>query len=188
MSADEWAIVEETLMMAFPDTERNQWDPARSMRAYRVILGGVTPGAVLIALRKIALENGGKWRPSAGEILHVLGEDPERPTFEDMLAALKAACKYPRGVRRDARAEREHPLVAGFLLPRLERLAMLRIEDDEYGELRRRDLRREWDSWCEAQEGRERHVLAGGRRNELGRLDPLRALGIRPVAGELEQG
>ncbi|HEX7088708.1 MAG TPA: hypothetical protein VF192_01150 [Longimicrobiales bacterium] len=185
---DEWAIVEETLMLAFPDTERNRWDAESSMRSYRIIIGDVPPAAVLVALRRLALESEGKWRPSAGDILRVLNEDPERPTFEDMIAALKAACKYPAGGRREARAQREHALIAGFIVPRLERLVMLRLDDPEYGELRRKELRMEWDAFVEAQEGRERHLLAGGRRNELGRLEPLRALGLTPPAGELEAG
>lgn len=207
MEDREWTLIAGVLEECWP----GEWTE-RTGPAYRLLLDTYSPEAVVTALRKIALRPATfKRRPSAQDILSTLEEDPDRPTFEMMLEGLGRVLRA-RPVKRVFYAEeeedrlvsaeemkrravreasglaagKEHPLVASFILTRLDRLALLQLEDPDYGELRRKELREEWDRFVGAREGRERHLLAGGRRGELGRLEPLKAIGaVRP---ELEAG
>jgi hypothetical protein len=186
---------------AFPNTSRNVWDKEKSLAAYMTILSHVDPGAVLIAVRKLAITTGGKWRPSAGEILAELEEDPEQPTFEDLIDALwgslrvlKAlpprqgavtvwASEQERMVAQEAAVlqraeEKAHPLIVNFIAHYGVRKLLNTDIAGEYGWKRREEVQEAWERFVEQKEGVAAHQIAGGRRNEMGQLEPLKSLGL----------
>jgi hypothetical protein len=64
------------------------------------------------------------------------------------------------------------------------------LDDPDYGELRRKELRGGWDRHVEAFDGRNVALLAAGPRHAgLRQLDPLAALGLgREPVPALEEG
>jgi hypothetical protein len=75
------------------------------------------------------------------------------------------------------RAYALHPLLGDFVERYgVHRLRMLPVDDPDYGELRRRELREAWNRHREATEERDVAALASRRRGELRRFDPLRSL------------
>lgn len=201
---DEWeafcAIVEEAWPGEFDDSTAKAW---------RVLFRKVEPAVAVGGVERLMLE-GRKWRPSASEVLGEGRRDPSKPTFDEVLALLYGRggvfqAREPSGpyagvyeiaqARQAAREERLrglHPLVVAFVYRQgMERLATLPLNDEEYGELRRKELRGSWEEHCEAFDGREIAVLAAGgdRREGLRQLDPLAGLPgrLRPVPA-LESG
>jgi hypothetical protein len=195
---DEWdgfcALVDESWPGKFDD---------KAAQAWLILLDGVEPQAAVTALRRLLYE-GHRFRPSASEFFASLRSDPSRPTFAEAfrlifgpggaLAAEAPPGAYPTLTHRarakraaiDERVEGMHPLVGAFIRAQgVERLRGLGVNDPEYGEVRRRDLEREWNVFVEANDGREVAALTSGRDDvagELRRLDPLAMLpgGMRP--------
>lgn len=164
---------------------------------YRLLLDGVEPEAALTAVREIVLE-GKALRPKPGEIVARAKRDSSKPTFEEayrlifgpggVLAARPSVTRWrDEGHRRALcneaaarRAEALHPLVGSFVARQgLDRLRELPVDDPDYGEMRRRDLREAWERHVDASDGREVTALAAGTgRTGLRQLDPLTALGL----------
>lgn len=178
--------------------------------AYRVLLDGPDPDATVAALKRL-LHAGQRFRPSAAELLEEVHRDPGQPTFDEAFAlifgpggALHARPEQRTWAHQGERqrlftaAIRErlagmHPLVGAFgQRMGIDYLRELDINDPDYRELRRRDLRAAWDRHVEAFAHREVAALAAGEpRGELGlhRFDPLAALGVPAGAPrELEAG
>lgn len=202
------SIVEEAWPGEFDDAAAKAW---------RVLFDDVPPEAAIAGVKRLMLE-GRRFRPSASEVLGKGRNDPSKPTFDEayqlifgaggVLAAMRSSARQmptgpggypdPRAgalLARDAAIERArsfHPLIGAFVVRQgIDRLRTLPIDDPEYGELRRKDLREAWEAHVEAFDGREVAALAAGAsdRGELRALDPLAALpAFRPAAGELEAG
>lgn len=137
---------------------------------------------------------GEDWPPTAGQIAReyraadLPALQAGRPTFEEAYRLI-----YGRGglLSRSCDPDTIHPLVRSFAVRQgLDRLRVLPVEDPDYGELRRKELREQWDRHVEAMEGRELQVLSlpsAERGQGLRQLDPLSALGAHGPR-ELEAG
>lgn len=140
--------------------------------------------------------------PSAGELFRAARVDPALPTFDEALFLIRRAQRARATGLFTSEAQMlaaideaaleqlrriAHPLVVAFAERQgMRRLASLELDDPEYGELRRRELRDAWDRHLEACDGREVAAIAAGRRDGLQRLDPLAA--IAGPARELPAG
>lgn len=115
--------------------------------AYRTLLEGAEPEAILAAIR-VLVRRGGTFRPSVSEIAAELNSDPGRPTWSEAFRLLFGA----RGlltVRPEEsalrRAEDRHPLLAAFIRQEgYERLGQLPVHDPD-NPWCRKDLERAWD-------------------------------------------
>lgn len=202
-TSDQWAMFTSIVTRGFAAR-----DPftAEDSRVYRLLLDTVDPDAALQALREMVLE-GQALRPKPGEIVARCRRDPSIPTFEEayqlifgpggVLAARPGSAGpvtfNSEAERRAAsnqaaldRAQAFHPLVAMFVVRQgVGHLRGLGVDDPDYGELRRKELRESWDRHVEAMDGRDVAALAaGGDRSALGmrQFDPLAALGIEKPA------
>lgn len=166
---------------------------------------GLTAEQVLTAIR--TWPAGSDFPPSAPNLAAAARKDPSKPTFDEALELWRHALRawnLPltgnygseaemaklRKQRVLDRAAGMHPLVASFV----DRHGVYRLQDEvgeldgQYGAIRRQELEAAWQEHCDAFDGRETAALASGRRGEMGRLDPLSALGISAPAGQLEEG
>ena len=148
------------------------------LTAYRLLLDGYDEEQIAGALRTL-VARGQVFGPTPGELVEVMRHDPSRPTFTEAYRLIygRGGLLWTRGVRIDD----VHPLLQSFVgRYGLDRLRLLEVDHDDYGDLKRRELESQWDAHCEAMEGRDVAALALSRsdRGSLGRLDPLAALGI----------
>lgn len=147
-------------------------------KAWRIAMDGVPPDAAIAGLSGL-LQEGRRFRPSASELLAILRSDPSKPTFDEMLVLLRRAMKAAEPTERLAQA---HPLVLSFVERQgWDRLRTLPLDDPDWGEKTRRDLEGAWDRHCDAFDGREVAALSSGQRDGLRQLDPLAALGVKPL-------
>ena len=188
ITPDEWAslclLIEEGWPGEFGDAAEKAW---------RVLLDDYDADRVLRAVKAL-VARGGKFRPSVAEVVAEIRHDPSRPTFEEAYrliygrgGVLRARLPYAgpivdadarRGEAMRARMSEIHPLVAAFVDRfGLGRLRALAVDDPDYGELRRKELREAWDRHVEAVDGREIAQFASGRRDGLQAFDPLAVLG-----------
>lgn len=150
--------------------------PASVFTSWRVMLDDVDPGEAVSAVKRLAFA-GARFRPSLAELLSELRRDPSVPTFDEAFHLV-----FRRGGATRARELAEwrsnvHPLVASFVDRQgIERLRLLPVDDPEWGERHRRDLREAWERHVEAFDGREVAALASGDRRAPVRLDPLAAV------------
>lgn len=190
-------LLDEAWPGTFDDTAAGSW---------RTLLDTIEPGAAVEGMRRLLLE-GHRFRPSVSELLEAARRDPSKPTFSEayLLIFGSRGALRARPARRSYRDDRErrdiehqaikdradsmHPLVRTFIARQgIERLRHLPLSDPEWGEKHRRDLESAWNQHLEAMDGRDVAALASGdRREQLGRFDPLAALG-RPTAPELDSG
>jgi hypothetical protein len=161
-------------------------------RAYRVLLDDLEPGAAIGALRRL-LYGGQRFRPSVAELLAAIRKDPSRPTFEEAWTLIEesmgccargpfiseAAMHRADDVEFLRDLNHRNPLVRSFVERYgVRRIQELPINDPQWGEKTRRELREAWERHVEASEGREVAALASGEGREgLRQLDPLSALG-----------
>ncbi len=176
---------------------------------YRLLLDTVEPAAAIAAVREL-IHKGQVFRPKPGEIAPLCRQDATVPTFDEAYklifgprGALRARPAAGEVYRGDTHAEAErarqqsrtaavleradamHPLIRSFLeVQGVERLLALPVEDPDYGELRRAELREAWDRHVAVGETRQVAALASGQNPR--QLDPLAALGLRAVP-ELEE-
>jgi len=201
MIDDEWDTLSMLLHKGFK--WRQPFDDAQS-DVYRVLLDGYEPDQIATALRAL-VARGQVFGPTPGELVALMNADPSTPTFDEacqliyglrgILRARPAGSTWAdEGERGRAylqaareRAATMHPLVGAFVeRVGLDRLRMLELEHEDFGERNRKDLEARWDAHCVAMEGRDVALIAAGRRGGgLGRLDPLGALGRRPAVGAL---
>lgn len=182
-------------------------------QSWRVVTGSIDPGAAREALERLLL-GGQRFRPSASEFLAAVRADPSEPTFDEAVQLIRRALKAPgyrdrlREHQREtgstfisaddedelreeaikAALEQTHPRVRGFVATQgVERLHRMlgQIEDGDWGEKHRADLRADWERHVESGEQRELTVIASGGRVGLRELDPLATLGLPRSAGEL---
>lgn len=197
---DQWAQLLSLLEHGFAASE--PFTPAAA-NAYRVLMDGIEPEPAIAAVRQL-VHQGQTFRPKPGEIAALARRDAGAPTFDEAyelifgrggaLHARPAGPQVFHGSHADAqramqqskrdavleRASGMHPLIRSFVeLQGVERLLQLPIADPDYGELRRAELRDAWDRHVQAGDVRQVAALASG--TDPRRLDPLAALGIRPV-------
>lgn len=160
---------------------------------------GLEAAQVLTAVR--TWPAGSDFPPSAPNLAAAALHDPSVPTFPELLVLLngpggilnararshKSSWEAGERDRADAdaireRASRAHPLVALFVERiGIDRLRSLGLDDPQFGEARRRSLEKEWRDHVDTMGDRDvRSLASGGRRGELGRLDPLAALPVAP--------
>lgn len=188
MTDDEWGIIEGVLEECWA----REWTE-RTGSAYRLLLDEFSFPAVLEALKHLGV---GDFRPSAGTLRARLLADPGRPTWAEVMQAVFGR----RGIL-DHRTEREcletaeaefHPFIAGFVSTKgVETLKMLGIYDDDWGQARQEQLRKEWVAYEEIAKEREQRglpLVTGGRTKALGRMKPLALLGLDNERPELEAG
>jgi hypothetical protein len=145
--------------------------------AWRVALDGMEPEAASETAQRMLLQ-GRRFRPSVSEFLTDARQDPSRPTFDETLVLLRRAMKAADPAERLG----EWPIIAAFVERQgWDRLRNLPLDDPDWGEKTRRELREAWDRHVEAFDGREVAALASGDRDGLRQLDPLASLGVKPL-------
>lgn len=161
-------LVEEGWPGEFDDQMAGSW---------KLLLDEVPPAEVVTALKRLLL-SGRKFypRPAVSDLLAELRSDPSQPTFDEMVKLVyRAACYYGRE-RMDWLQERS-PLIAAFVESQgPERLFTLQLDDPEWGEQRRRELREAWANFLTVSEKREVAAIASG--EGMRQLDPAAALGL----------
>jgi nitrogen fixation-related uncharacterized protein len=166
-NAEQWegfcALLEAAWPGEFDDADRKAW---------RILLDEVSPEQGIFALKAL-MHSGLRFRPSASELLAAVRDDPSAPTFDEALALIyRAACREHSERLSWLRAR--SPLVARFLeIQGTDRVFLLELDDPQYGELRRKELREAWDRFCASSEKRTIAALASGDREGLSKLDPL---------------
>jgi hypothetical protein len=134
--------------------------PEEAGDAYRALLGDYEPAEIVKALRSL-IRKGGRFRPSASEIVGELTTDPTKPTFTEALSAIRQVVPIRPDSAALDRAERIHPYLAAFIRSAgLDRLRQWPIDDPEYGSVERKRLKDEWDSFVERADERVAHGLA----------------------------
>jgi hypothetical protein len=199
----QWSDVGTALLGSWPN-QIAAWG-AEGIQAYLNELAArdVDPDRALVAIRRCPA--GQKFPPSAPELAALGRTDPSIPTFAEMLVLLNGRggvlharvrsfkSSWESGERdrldREAmmrRAYVAHPLVASFVERQgLGRLLSLNLDDEQFGEPRRRALQIAWEQHVEVTEDRDTAAIAaGGRRGQLGRFDPLAAIGAPTQIGD----
>lgn len=207
-SAEEQRGIKRALLGSWPGTI-TQW----GKDAFAAYIGelearGLDAGSVLLAVR--TWPAGSDFPPSAPNLAAQARKDPSVPTFEEALELIRVCLKARTTVRKTfwELGEREkcddiaaatrslkpdiHPYIPAFMArqggPSRIRSMDLWDEGNEHREPRRKALQVRWEEFCDVHENREVAALASGqRRGEIGKLDPLAALG-RPAAGQIEAG
>jgi hypothetical protein len=170
---DELKAVGKALIGSWPGTI-----PGWGREAFSAYLGelqarSLTAEATLVAIR--SWPAGSDFPPSAPNLAAAARHDPERPTFEELLAGLYG----PGGMFGFKRSNVTiSPWVVKFAEGQEEHLRQLPIDDEDEGKWRRRELEEAWQRFLEATEGRAIHEIAArSGRGTLGRIDPLAAIG-----------
>lgn len=185
MTDDEWEVIAGVLEECWP----GEWTE-RTGPAYRMMLDSYPAEQVAAALR-VWTRRGEKWRPSAGELVGLLTEDAEAPTWAEAFAAIfnvgGIISRWQRhGWSHGTRTE-YHELIEAFVEAQgVARLAMIPVNDETWGEKRRADLGREWEEFLDRARSRQERglpLLTGGRP-----AGELRRLGEGSVRGALESG
>jgi hypothetical protein len=195
MTDDEWNVI--SLLLDHGFKWREPFGKGHET-SYRVLLDGYDPEQIGGALRQL-VARGQVFGPTPGEIVELIRADPSMPTGAEMVTLLyarggvfKARPPYSGRPLTDsdfeeaqwARAGELHPSIGAFVRTQgLRRLRMLEVDHEVYGESTRRRLLEEWNTFIEANEGRDLAALAAGpARGQLGRFDPLAALPTGPKA------
>lgn len=188
----DWKLVTTALLGSWPSLVASWGREAIAAYVGELEARGLTPEDALRALRMCDA----KFPPSAPELAAVARRDASKPTWPEACTAMFGSggvlrartnvrkASWEAGERDrlndDAawrRAGELHPLIGAFVRAQgLDRLRSLNLEDDEWGGARRKLLADEWETFVEAHATRDVAALAAGRRGELGRVDPVRAL------------
>lgn len=176
---DTWRAFHSLLEEGWP----GEFDTAQS-NAYLVLLDDIDPVRAARAVK--ALLRTSKWRPSAAEIVQACQADHRRPTFDEAFHILFEHAHSPLKARSTGEAVQRamsfHPLIARFVqVMGRDRLAYMEVFDPDYGRVRRQELRTTWAEIDETTRGRDIAAMVAGsgeRHGQLGRFDPLRALGV----------
>ena len=195
-SEDEWLAFTLLIDHGWPGT----FDDGAA-EAWRTLLDRYEPQACVAALQRLVAK-GGTFRPSVAELVAEVHVDPSRPSFGEMVqmvyghphGALHASAggEWSTDAQRRAlasqaaqwRADELHPLVGAFVASMtVQRLREINLDDPDYGQARRAQLKAEWEDFCQRATHREAHALAAGRerREGLRRHDPLAALGHKQI-------
>lgn len=142
-------------------------------KAWRVLLDEIEPPVAIEGLKRL-LYSGRQFypRPAVSDLLAATRDDPSQPTFDEAVALIyRAACFF--GNRRVEWLSERAPLVASFVeVQGPDRVFCLPLDDPEWGEKHRRELREAWDRHLQASEGRQVAALASGQEG-LRQLKPI---------------
>jgi hypothetical protein len=196
----EWKDVGQVLLGSWP-SQVAAWG-REGIAAFLAELQGrrLSADQAIVALR--SWED--KWPPSASEVARMVRTDPSLPTFDEAMMLIVAVAKQtqrpsgPFGSEGEMHGayhqavltalDQHHPMVRSFAERQgMGRLLALPVNDPQWGEKVRRELREAWESHLEAMDRREVAQLASGAGcpADLQRLDPLASLGLKkPVAIE----
>ena len=170
----DWRDVGTTLLGTWPSQVASWGREAIAAYVAELQARGLDPDGAIATLRSCE----DRFPPSAGEIAAAARRDPSQPTFDEMLVLLRRAMKAANPAQRLA----DRRIVAAFVERQgWGRLRNLPLDDPDWGEKTRRELREAWDRHVEAFDGREAAALASGDRDGLQRLDPLASLGVKPL-------
>lgn len=175
----DWQPVATALLGSWPSQVASWGREALAAYLAELEVRAVTPDAALVAIRSCPASQ--KFPPSAPELAALSHNDPDRPTPEEMYQQLYG----PGGVFGTRRSDvTVSPWVLAFVKSYgRERLRMLEVDHEDYGDLKRRELREAYGRFLAANEGRGIAAIAAGRREEgLARLDPAAVLGLKPPA------
>lgn len=191
IAPDEW----DTLCLLIEEGWPGEFTDASAV-AWRLLLDDYDAAQVLMALKAL-VARGGTFRPSVAELVAQIVQDPDEPTFAEMIQSIfgpggvlaaRTAVRKPwweAGERErlndEAALERAagmHRLIAGFVRDQgLAGLRRLHVDNAEWGAARRKQLANAWEEFCDRAKTRDIAALVSGpRRGRLGRFDPLRAL------------
>lgn len=175
MSAEGWRPVAKALVGSWPSQVSSWGNEAVAAYCDELAARDVTPAQALVAIRACPADQ--KFPPSAPELAGMARRDPSVPTFDEAYQQLYG----PGGVFGFHRSGVTiSPWVQAFVADYgRDRLRLLEVDHDEYGGVKRRELRQSWEQFLETAEGRELAAIAQGRRGGgLERLDPLAALDL----------
>lgn len=170
----DWKTVARALLGSWPNQVASWGEEGIAAFIEELEARGVTPDAAIVSIRSCAAEQ--RFPPSAPELAAFARNDPDRPTFDELMAQLYG----PGGVFGFKRSGvTVSPWVTAFVdLPgNRERLRLLEIDDPTEGKWRRRELQDSWESFLAASDGREIAAITQGRRGKLGKPDLLGVLG-----------
>lgn len=179
---ESWAAFTAVLRHGF--ASRDEFTDDRET-VYRLLLDKVEPAAAMRAVQEMVLA-GQALLPQPGEIVSKAQADHRRPTFDEAFYVLFQHLYSPLKAQTTGeavnRAMSFHPLIARFVqVMGRDRLAYMEVFDPDYGRVRRQELRTTWQEIDETTRGRDVAAMVAGsgeRRGQLGRFDPLRALGV----------
>lgn len=172
-SAEEHKAVANALIGSWPGTITAWGREAFSLYVGELQARGLSAEDALQAVRKWPA--GSDFPPSAPNLAAAARRDPERPTFDELLAQLYG----PGGVFG---FKRSGVTISDWVLKFVkrygrERLRLLPVDDLDDGKWARRGLEQSWTAFLEATEGREvAEIAERSARGSLGRFDPAAAL------------
>lgn len=192
-TADERREVGRAVLGSWPSGAGGQGWGQNGIAAYvrELEARGLGASRTLLAIR--SWPAGSDFPPSAPNIAARARRDVSTPTFDECYrliygrnGILRARPPYPGRALRPAdfdearrrKLSEVHPLVRSFVERHgLARLQALEVEDPEFGELRRKELRASYEQHRAVFEERGAVALASGGRDGLRSLDPLSAIG-----------
>ena len=172
MSESAWRQVARALLGRWPSQVSTWGEDGITAFVEELQADGLEPSRALEAIRRYRPER--DFPPSVAAVSKLARQDPDRPTFDEMLAQLYG----PGGVFGFKRSGvTVSPWVLAFVeRSGRERLRLLPVDDPDEGKWCRRELERSWSAFLEATEGREVAQIAARSARGLGRVDPLAAL------------
>lgn len=159
----DWDDVGRALLGSWPSQVASWGREAIAAYVHELGSRGLSPDCVLKALRSIE----SKFPPSVGEVVASVRFDSAQPTFDEAFELIFGRGGVIRA--RDPQVRlRELPRTVQSYVWRqgLERLGRLPLNDPQWGEKHRRDLREAWDRHIDVLERREIALIAMGHRTE----------------------
>ncbi len=194
-SEDEWLTFTLLIDTAFAGSVNET-----NAKAWHTLLQPYRPAECVAALQRLVAK--GQKFCKAADLVGEINADPSRPSFGEMVQMVyghpHGALHAPVGNEWSTDAQRRalanqaaqwladelHPLVGAFVASMtVQRLREINLDDPDYGQARRAQLKAEWGDFCQRATHREAHALAAGRerREGLRRHDPLAALGHKQI-------
>lgn len=150
--------------------------------AYRLMLDRYEPTAIMAALHKLT-HNPNPHLPTVPQIVSAIDDlrDPEVPSWPEVWEVMSKNLVVSDEKRCFSRLSAFYPPLAVFVRREgLEKLAHTPFYDDQYGELRIKDLKARWEEFMEVARERMKRGLA---LEAVGRAE----LGPSPMAAVLER-
>jgi len=178
VTRDEW----ESIALLIENCWRGQFDETASS-AYHTFLGELDATIVMLALKRL-VQNGTVFRPTPGEIMAAVTNDPGVSTFSEAFPAIRKALALGGGDEMVlGRLEDEHRYLKAWVErygPH--RLAQEPVDDPQYGGVTMHRLESDYDQFCRVAIDRERQgrvlLSSGMSTGGLNKFKPFVALGF----------